>query len=196
MSRPSSPVQVRMSGTYFGVKVNTSSNQVRNAIKKISRQNKFNSAKLLNELRPIFKARLQKRIPKLIFQLQFGAKGLLGTHQLEVRSHGKHKPHKQIREPLSRIVKFGTSYKVIYPNKSTVGVQIKVHDRRNARLNFHNDMKKVPKISKVWSRLDATCLPFVSAGHRDQIIAQWLSFSMNAIMKDMNDYFLGKNVTL
>ena len=191
MSRPKRPISVRMTGTYFGVKINTSSNEVRNAWRSINRRAKMSRSSLIRDLTKIFKSRLERRIPALRRQLVMGVRDARGTRFFEESSHGSHQPHRQIRNPLTAIVERGTAYKVNVKGDKVV-VDVRVHSTRRRSINFHTDMKKTPRISTVWSRLDKTCLPFVSDGHRDKVIQRWLEYSQASLTKDLRAYFLDR----
>jgi hypothetical protein len=191
MSRPKSPISVRMTGTYFGIKVNTSSKDVRNAWRAINRRAKMSRSTLLRDLTKILKNRLELRIPALRRQLVMGVRDARGTRFFEESSHGTHQPHRQIRNPLTRIINNGATYRVSIKGDK-VKVDMSIHGTRRRAINFHNDMKKVPRISTVWSRLDATCLPFVKDGHRDKVIQRWLEYSQASIKRDLQSYFLDR----
>lgn len=192
--RAASPVSSKISGNFLGFKVHTSNNSVRSAMSYVNRRMNYSTTRLFRDLKPIFNERISRRIPKLKHQLRFGYKRLNGTLQLELRSHENHHPHKQIKEPLGRIIHRGTSFK-LEGKKNTYGVRIKVYDSRNAQLNFHNDMSKVPRTSTVWRRLDATCLPFVKDGHQEAIIENWLNLTTRTLIKDVERFLKGKRLS-
>lgn len=53
-------------------------------------------------------------------------------------------------------------------------------------------MSRVPKTSTVWKRLDATCLPYVTDGHRDAIIEQWLKNMERFVTERVLNYLEGQ----
>ena len=196
------PFSVRMTGTLFGVKVNTSYREFR----RIKRQLTLTSDQLLRKLMPMFKKRLENRIPKLIEQLQHGVQGLVGTIQFESTPRAGHRPHRDIPDPLSRIVAKGTSYRVV-AKKSSLAMDIRPYKRRLGLINYHHSMGKVPRIyhpnyvygSKSKNRgvlqgLDDTCLPFYKNGHHGAIVQKWLensqigmAYSINAFLNGIED---------
>lgn len=188
MSKRASAFSVRISGNFLGIKVNTSSNDVRNGWRRVMRRMPMSRNQLLAELRPLFKRRLERRVPALVRGLTRGIRDAQGTRQLENTFHGTHQPHMQIRNPLTLIVEQGSTYKV-HAREDKIGIQIKIHGNRRRAINFHTDMKKVPRISTVWNRLDATCLPFVKDGHRDKVVQRWLEYSKIGLRNDLRSYF-------
>ena len=178
---------IKTYGTFMGIKVNTTNKDFTKAM----RISGFSRSRILNTLRPMFKKRLENRIPKLIEQLRNGVQGLPGTKVFESRSNEfGHRPHRDIPDPLSRIVQFGTSYKVV-GKKDRLEVKIEPHKSRNANINFHNKMSKVPRISTVWSRLDETCLPFYTEGHHTDIYEYWLAWSRMGLYSVLYDFMNG-----
>lgn len=189
-----SPITMKISGQFLGVKVNTSNREVYNVIRYMSRKISYRSRDLLGELRPLFNKRIKARIPKLKHQLTYGYRKTIGTHQLENRVHGKHRPHEQIREPLGRIINRGMSFQLVSVG-GDFGLRINVYKSRNSQLNFHNKMSRVPKTSTVWSRLDATCLPFVREGHQEEIYRIWLENTAKTLLKDLRAHLEGKRAS-
>jgi hypothetical protein len=189
MSRQS--FKVKTTGTFFGVKVNSTGTAFASAMKRAS----MSRGQLLNKLRPMFKKRLENRIPKLIEQLQNGVQGRIGSIAFELRSNTSgHKPHKHIPNPLTRIIKDGTRYKVL-GKKDRIQVDIKLKNNRSRSINFHNKMKKTPKISTVALRLDATCLPFYKDGHHIDIYEYWLDWSRMGLYKVLEDFMRGEDTS-
>ena len=203
MPSSKTPFSMRISGTYFGVKVNVSYKE----FGRIKRQMNITNSQLLNKLRPMFKARLEHRIPKLIEQLQNGLQGLIGTKAFESQPNGhNHKPHKQIPDPLTRIVEHGYRYSVS-GSKDKLGVEIVPKRNRVKQINYHNRMGKTPRVyhdgytygSKssrrgVLQGLDDTCLPFFDHGHHGRIVQKWLensqigmAFAIDAFLKGQPD---------
>ena len=191
MSRPVA-FSVKITGNFLGLKVNTSSNDVRNGWRRILRRQPMSREALLRDLRPLFKRRMEKRIPKLIRGLTRGIRDAQGTMRMEETFHGSHKPHRQIRNPLTRIVEQGTTYKA-FIRGDKIGVDIRVHNTRRRNINFHTDMKKVPRVSTVWNRLDATCLPFVTSGNRDKVVQRWLEYTKIGLAQDLKTYFTNRD---
>ena len=186
--RPSSGFTVKINGSFMGVRANVSSNQFRNGWRQVQRKLPLSRDKLLSELRPIFKRRFERRIPALKRGLGYGIRDAMGTRRFEGTSHGTHQPHRDIRNPLTLIVDQGMTYKVA-AFKQHISIELKVHNTRRAGINFHNSMKKVPRISTVWNRLDATCLPYVKEGHRDKVIQRWLEYTKIGLGQDLKNYF-------
>lgn len=185
MSKPD--FSVKTYGTFIGIKVNSSGTDISRAMK----ITKFSRSYILNKLRPLFKQRLENRIPKLIEQLQRGIQGLPGTRQFEKTSNEfGHRPHRDIPDPLSRIVAFGTSYK-LKAKKDRLEVEIKPYNNRDGKINFHNKMPGVPRISTVWNRLDATCLPFFTKGYHTDIYVAWLGYSRIGLAYAIDDFLKG-----
>lgn len=187
MSRES--FKVKTTGTFFGIKVNSSGTTFATAMKRAS----MSRGQLLNKLRPMFRQRLKNRLPKLISQLQNGVQGRIGTVAFELQSNDSgHKPHKHIPNPLTRIVKDGTKYTVT-AKKDRLFVDIKIKNNRSRNINFHNKMKKTPKTSTVALRLDATCLPFYEEGHHTAIYEYWLDWSRMGLYKVVEDFMRGED---
>jgi len=203
MPRPNTPFSMRISGTFFGVKVNVSYKEFR----RIKSRMGLTSSQLLNKLRPMFKARLEHRIPKLVHQLEHGLQGLIGTKQFESQANGHgHRPHKQIPDPLTQIIKHGYRYGVS-GNKDKIKVDINPKRSRVRQVNYHLKMGKTPRVyhdgyvygSKssrrgVMQGLDDTCLPFFKNGHHGAILEKWLensqigmAYSIDAFLKAQPD---------
>src|SRR5210317_1437470 len=177
MPRANTPFSMRITGTYFGAKVNVSYKEFRRVKHKMSLTN----SQLLNKLRPMFKERLEKRIPKLIHQLEHGLDGLIGTSRFESTASGNHKVHRHIPDPLTRIIKHGYRYKVTTNKKDLLKVEVIPKRSRDRRINYHYNMGKTPRIFRegysydatgkarnqrgVLQGLDATCLPYFDDGH-------------------------------
>lgn len=189
-----SAISMKISGQFLGVKVLTSHRDVRNVIRYMNRKTSYRSRDLLGELRPLFNERIKKRIPKLKEQLRFGIRNKLGAYQLEQRVGKNHRPHEQIREPLGRIINRGMSFQLVSVSNS-FGLNIRVHDSRNGQLNFHNNMPRTPRTSTVWSRLDATCLPFVREGYQEEIYKTWLEYTARTLLKDLERHLQGKRLS-
>jgi len=188
MSKPD--FKVTTTGTFFGIKVNTTGGY----LSKILRRSDFKRDGLLKKIMPLFTKRLQKRIPKLKEQLMNGLQGSIGTRRFESSVRGTHKPHRDIPDPLSRIIEKGTSFK-LQTKKDRLQVLIKPHDRRNGYINFHGKMSKVPRISTVANRLDATCLPFWSNGHADAVYRKWLNYSRIGFYYALDDFVKGMDTS-
>lgn len=213
MPRANTPFSLRISGTFFGVKVNVSYKEFR----RIKSRMGLSSNQLLNKLRPMFKARLEHRIPKLIHQLEHGLQGLIGTSKFESQANGHgHRPHKQIPDPLTRIIKYGYRYGVS-GNKDKIKVDINPKRSRDKRVNYHLKMGKTPRIFRdgysytakgkarnqrgVLQGLDATCLPFFKNGHHGAIVEKWLensqigmAYSIDAFLKGQADDLTKGNI--
>lgn len=206
MPRANTPFSMRITGTYFGAKVNVSYKEFRRVKHKMSLTN----SQLLNKLRPMFKERLEKRIPKLIHQLEHGLDGLIGTSRFESTARGKHKVHKDIPDPLTRIIKHGYRYKVTTNKKDLLKVEVIPKRSRDRRINYHYNMGKTPRIFRegysydatgkarnqrgVLQGLDATCLPYFDDGHHGAIVEKWLensqigmAYAIDAFIKDQPD---------
>lgn len=187
-------ISMQIDGNFLGVKVHTGQRDVYNTIRFMNRKTSYKAKNLLRELRPIFNERLKRRIPRLRHQLRFGYKSELGAFHLENRVHGKHRPHEQIREPLGRIIDRGTSYQLT-SSGNNFGVTIRIHNSRNSHINFHRDMPRVPRISTVWNRLDATCLPFVEEGYQATIYNIWLENTAKTLLKDLENHLQNKRMS-
>lgn len=158
----------------------------------------------------MFKERLEKRIPKLIHQLEHGLDGLIGTSRFESTARGKHKVHKDIPDPLTRIIKHGYRYKVTTNKKDLLKVEVIPKRSRDRRINYHYNMGKTPRIFRegysydatgkarnqrgVLQGLDATCLPYFDDGHHGAIVEKWLensqigmAYAIDAFIKDQPD---------
>lgn len=195
MPRARSTFAVKMHGNFMGVKVNVTGPSFRRNYAELSRIMQTSSSAMLKELMPLFERRLKDRIPKLIEQLQRGVQGLRGTEYFENTPHGSHRPHRQIPNPLSLIVERGSSYKVLRTN-DRLRVDIRPHATRRKEINFHKDMSSVPRISTVWNRLDATCLPYVKDGHRDAIVERWLENSGISLQSEFMKYMSDRRAAL
>lgn len=190
-------ISMQISGQFLGVKIHTGNRDVYNTIRYMNRKINYKARNLLAELRPLFTKRIKVAVKvglKTRLRRGYVSLGLKGTYDLESEAHGTHKPHKQIRYPLSRIVDKGTSYQVVTKGAS-FGVNIRVHRSRNGYMNFHNKMKRVPRISTVWNRLDATCLPFVSGGYQADIYEEWLESLSKDLMGLLSDHLQGKRAS-
>lgn len=199
MPRARETWSVRMNGSFMGIKVNVSSKNFERSYKRLASLMSISKQELLRDLMKLFKRRLEKRVPKLIEQLQDGVQGLVGTREFEsVGRHSgkfKHRPHQQIPDPLTRIVERGTRY-LVTAKRDRLRLDMRVYNTRRTALNFHTDMPKVPRISTVWSRLDATCLPFVKEGHRDAIIERWLFNSGISLQSELMKYVKDRKLAL
>lgn len=180
-------------GTWLGVKINTTGFRFAEAMAK----SKMSRSNFLNTIMPLFQKRIKKdRIPTLKDKLVNGGyKGTIGTMQFENTAHGKHKPHYDNRNPISYIFKKHTRYSV-----KVDGDKLKIEmnlvsggSKRDARANFHYEMPTVPRVSTILSRLDATCLPYISEGHRDKIIGIWLRYSARALQSELKKFILGQS---
>lgn len=194
--------EIRTQGVFFGVKVNLSYKEFRSIKRRLS----ITSDQLLRRLMPMFKKRLEKRIPKLIDQLQNGVQGLIGTREFEMIAQNGHKPHKHIPDPLTRIVEHGTIYRVTR-KKSSFDMEIRPKRNRIALINYHHKMRRTPRVfnegymygsrSKnrgVLQGLDDTCLPFYKNGHHGKIVQKWLensqigmAYAIDAFLKGIDD---------
>tara|TARA_B100000965_G_scaffold406836_1_gene449405 strand:+ start:22668 stop:23309 length:642 start_codon:yes stop_codon:yes gene_type:complete len=197
------PFSMRITGTFFGVKVNASYKEFRRIRSKLS----LTQSQLLGKLMPMFKKRLENRIPKLIHQLQHGVQELQGTAEFESQSntHG-HTPHKTIKDPLSRIVRHGLKYK-LEAHKDSFKVMVIPKRNRDKRINYHTKMKKTPRIFHegytynpndkkpknrgVLQGLDNTCLPFFRNRQHALIIERWLEFSRIGMAYAINAFLKG-----
>jgi len=181
---------IKVSGTLFGIKVNTTGPE----ISRILRNSGLKRNTLLKKIMGLFKERLNKRLPKLKEQLQKGVQGAKGTQWFESTSHESHGPHITIPNPLSRIVEKGMRFNLT-TRKDKISVSAQFYNRRDSYINFHTKMKRVPRISTVAERLDATCLPFWSNGMADNIYKKWLEFSRIGLYYALDDFMRGINTS-
>lgn len=203
MSSSKDPFSMRITGTFFGVKVNASYKEFRRIRGKLS----LTQNELLAKLMPMFNKRIKNRIPKLIEQLQQGVQELRGTEDFEGQSnsHG-HTPHKTIPDPLSRIIKHGLKYK-LQAGKDNFKMEIIPKRNRDKRINYHTKMKKTPRIFHegyrynpsykrpknrgVLQGLDNTCLPFFKSQQHAKIVERWLEFSRIGMAYAINSFLKG-----
>jgi len=192
-----SAISMQISGQFLGVKIHTGNRDVYNAIRYMNRKTNYKARNLLAELRPLFTKKIKTSVAltlKTRLRKGYAGAGIKGAFDLESQTHGTHKPHAHIKFPLSRIIDKGMSYRVVTKG-ATFGVNIRVHRSRNGYMNFHNSMKRVPRISTVWERLDATCLPFVSGGHQSEIYEEWLSNLSEQLMDILSAHLQGKRAS-
>lgn len=162
-------------GTYLGVKINTTSNMFARLYREASYESR---EAFLKDIMPIMEERFKEILPKYRDQLvrgttAFGQDPLVnvrggatakGLSEYESTAHGSHRPHRQIPDPLTRLVsEKGMSLK-LKKVRDTFTLESTFKNTRNSYINFHSSMPKVPRASTVARRLDATCLPFISDG--------------------------------
>ena len=166
---------VRTSGTYLGVKINSTSEMFARLFKNAS----YNSRdQFLKDIMPVMEKRFKELVPKYREQLVKGTTALgqdplvnvtggtraEGLASYESHAHGTHRPHKQIPDPLTRLVsEKGMSVK-IRTVRDTFQMQSNFKNTRTKYINFHHKMPNIPTAAKVARRFDETCLPFISSG--------------------------------
>lgn len=174
MARPHA-FKVRTSGTYLGVKINSTSEMFSRLFKDASYTSRD---QFLKDIMPVMERRFKELVPKYREQLVKGTTALgqdplvnvtggtraEGLASYESHAHGSHRPHRQIPDPLTRLVsEKGMSVK-IRRVRDTFQMQSNFKNTRSAFINFHTDMPKVPRASTVARRFDETCLPFIRSG--------------------------------
>ena len=132
---------------------------------------------MLSRVTPIMFDRLKELDPKMREMLIKGSSNLSkeltdigsikrveGLANYESTDHGTHRPHKDIPDPLSRLVN-NKGLRIVFKKKANrFTILSDFKNTRNGLINFHNKMRKVPRASTLATRLDQTCLPFVRSG--------------------------------
>ncbi len=180
---------VKTSGMFFGIKVNTSGTN----FAKIMRKSPMGRPSFLKHIMPLFSQMIRKkRIPELRRRMVNGYSGAMGTRQFENTSHGTHKPHEFIPNPISQILGSNkyTHYGVkVDGDKLSISMSLRNGGQMRSRaINFHIDMERIPRVATVLERLDATCLPYIRDGHRDDILKIWLRYSQNTLTARLKKY--------
>jgi hypothetical protein len=179
--RAKTSFKVRTRGTFLGIKINTSSKLFANEMAKAcysSRQ------EFLKDVMPVAEARFKELVPKLRVQLSTGvanisgeplvnvqgSKRVEGLGSYESKSHGSHRPHKDIPDPLTRLV--GERGMSVHIKRVSDRLELNTNfkNTRNGLLNFHGSMPKVPRASTLARRLDETCLPFIRDGNFEALL--------------------------
>lgn len=180
---------VKTTGMFFGIKINTTGTN----FAKIMRKSPMARPSFLKIIMPMFAKEIRKkRIPELRRRMVNGYQNAIGTRQFEDTPHGTHKPHLWIPNPLSKI--FGSNkymhYGVSIDNdKLRVTMNLRNGGQmRSEAVNFHYDMERLPRVATVLTRLDATCLPYIREGHRDEILKIWLRYSQTTLTRRLKKY--------
>ena len=135
------------------------------------------------DMNRILKAKVKDRIPALREKLQEGYKGgfiggkalkAMGTKDFEMKEQGTHTRHKDIPDIWSRLVsKKGMNVKIMGTGgRVTIKTSFK-NSRRRDVMFYDIEQGKVPRMSTVARRLDATCLPFLQNGMFADILESW-----------------------
>lgn len=187
MSRKDFVVKTR--GVFFGLKVNTTGTK----FAKLMRKTPMARPSFLKVIMPLFATEIRKkRIPELRRRMVNGYQRAMGTRQFENTAHGTHKPHLWIPNPLSRI--FGSNKFMHYgvrvdSDKLKITMNLRNDGQmRSEAVNFHYDMERLPRVATVLARLDATCLPYIREGHRDDVLRIWLQYSQTTLTRRLKKY--------
>tara|TARA_Y100000592_G_scaffold44099_2_gene69905 strand:+ start:902 stop:1510 length:609 start_codon:yes stop_codon:yes gene_type:complete len=175
-------------GTFFGVKINRQGPNFKRVIQGALPTGK----QFLDDMSKLLRHRMESRVPILKENFKNGAPGAIGTIQFESSSHGSHRPHKDIPNPLSLIIDHGFKYRV-HGRLGEMKLDVTVYNTRKRQINFHKKMGKTPRVSKVLERFDDTCLPYLKAGHMDKISQYWMANTKRAFNRDLNKYIRDKN---
>lgn len=192
MARAKTAFTVTTKGTFLGVKVNTTSPMFARLIKNASYTSRDH---FLKDVMPVMEARFEELVPKYRDQLvrgatAFGQDPLVnvqggataeGLGSYESYAHGSHNPHKQIPNPLTRLVSEKGMKVSLRKVRDRFELKSEFKKKRTAYINFHNNMPKVPKPETVARRFDQTCLPFIREGlfgELTEIYAANASYSM------------------
>jgi len=202
MGRAKHAYSVKTKGNYLGVKINTTSKMFSKMIKDASYDSR---EAFLKDVMPVMDKRFREILPKYRAQLikgttAFGGDPLLnvkggkraeGLASYESKAHGSHRPHKQIPDPLSRLVsEKGMSIKL---KRVRDKFELKTNFKRTRRhyINFYKTMPSLPRASTVARRFDETCLPFIRSGRFEElteIYAANAAYSLSmAVIKHLND---------
>ena len=178
-------------GVLFGVKINRRGPNFKNALKGAIPTGKA----FLDDMSKLLRNRVESRIPLLKENLKQGVPGGIGTIEFESTSHGKHRPHKDIPNPLSLIIDHGMKYWV-FGRLGEIKIDVSVYNTRKRQINFHKKMGKTPKVSTVLKRFDETCLPYIQSGNMGKISDYWTTNTFRAFNRDLNKYIKNKNKAL
>lgn len=180
--------EISLTGNFFGVVFNEKGPNFAKSLK-----NSLPSRReLLRDMTQLMKNRVDTRIDILKKNYRAGVPGVKGAAAYQAFPHGKHKRHKQRPYILTDIIDEGMSYKV----KTSLGnltLDVRPYRTRNAKLNFHKKMSKVPTTEKVWQRLNETCLPFEDTGLMEKIGQKWLENTRRAFNRDLKAYIENRN---
>lgn len=204
--RAKTAFRVTTRGTFLGVKINTSSTLFASEMADACYSSR---AQFLKDVMPIAEKRFKELVPKLRVQLSTGVKNIrndpfvnvqagqraMGLGEYESKSHGSHRPHKDIPDPLTRLV----SDKGMSVNIKRVSDRLELHtkfkDSRNGLLNFHSSMPKVPRASTLARRLDETCLPFIRDGRFDKLLEIFGANASHSILWAIDKLLKDRNAT-
>lgn len=193
--------QYTVSGMMYGVKINRKNSL--NVLKTRTRQVQARMTRLAAET-------IERRINDRSYheKLKKGGRGVEGTDKFESNPKAigkyKHTPHESIENPLTRIV--DNALKVTAKSFARKGVEVeaKISQERISIVRFYfpkpkedksgnlsSPLKKIPRASTVWKRLDETCLPFYSNGNYEKLVAQWSRSTQRAVQRAFLKEFKG-----
>jgi hypothetical protein len=161
--------KVTTKGNLLGVKVNVTGAYLGKLFRNAPTSNK----KLMRGLMPLYREVLKGRTKKLSSIMVLGGRGVTGTKAFESTPTKGHTIHKQISDPWSRLMGDRSLKVTIKTSASKLNISVGFKNTRTRTINFHNDMKKVPRASTVAARLDATCLPYIRDGHMAKALELW-----------------------
>jgi len=181
MRKSGSGLEVQMRGNILGYELNT-----KDLITTSERlQSVMNSAKgsFAKDMNRILRAKVKEKIPALRQKLQDGYKGgyiggqslkAMGTKEFEMKEQGTHTKHIDIPDIWTRLVsKKGMNIKILGTG-SRVTIKTSFKESRRRDVMFYDiEQGKVPRMSTVARRLDATCLPFLQNGMFAKILESW-----------------------
>lgn len=188
MAAVRSSFQYETRGLFFGVKINRRGPNFKKAIQGALPDGK----EFLDDMSKLLRNRIESRLPRLRENLKNGSPGTIGAIQFESTSHGKHRPHKDIPNPLSLIIDHGMKYRV-HGRLGEIKLDVTVYNSRKRQINFHKKMGKTPKVSTVLKRFDETCLPYIKSGNMTKIADYWTANTFRAFNRDLNRYIKNKN---
>ena len=179
--------QYTVSGMMYGVKINRKNSL--DVLKTRTKQVQARMTRLAAET-------IERRINDGSYyeKLIKGGKGVMGTKQFEETPMAlgsfEHHPHKDVPNPLSLIVLYGLKVTVRSFARKGVFAEAKVVQARFGFIKFFNT-KNTPRVSTIWQRLDQTCLPFVSNGNYEKLVAQWSRSTQRAVQRAFLKEFKG-----
>lgn len=189
-------ITVRTKGTYLGIKINTTGMRYKRQIASIGR------GKVVKDLKKKFKEHIRKRIPKLRIQLRDGFKGgrfrgedlsSMGASKFEMTPKKGHKVHEDVPNIWSRLVSERGMFIRMTGQTDKIDLNMGFYQNRDSSIRFFNTKSgKIPRASTVASRLDETCLRFISEGHFAKVVNNWARLNMFGFYSEIDKYFKGK----
>tara|TARA_Y100001937_G_C7054216_1_gene300610 strand:- start:237 stop:863 length:627 start_codon:yes stop_codon:yes gene_type:complete len=176
-----SGLEVKMRGRLLGFELDT--NDLISSSDRLRVVMRSAKGSFVKDMNRILRAKVKDRIPALREKLQEGYKGgyiggkvlkAMGTKDFEMKEQGSHTRHKDIPDIWSRLVsKKGMNIKILGTG-SKVTVKTSFKDSRRRDVMFYDiEQGKVPRMSTVATKLDATCLPFIQNGMFADILDSW-----------------------